>query len=251
MQMTGSTPRESNGWGLIIGLVFASGVAHALTIIAMPDHAPVVTKRTVEMEFYEPPPPPPPPKEEPPPPPKPIEPPKVKLPPPPVKVAEVKPPPKDEPPPPNDTPPPEAKAAPPIVGISLNSTTSAGSFAVGVGNTTYGKADKVVNPNEVKPYSAPRYAPPGGADTEPVPLTEIKDPYPDEARKAEVEGTVRLKVTLSPEGVVENVVVINGPGYGLNEAALSALKRFKFKPATKGGQPVGYTFIYNYTFLLD
>jgi protein TonB len=250
LRMSGTTPRESNGWGLIIGLVFASGVAHALTIIAMPDRPWVEAKKPVEMEFYEPPPPPPPPKEEEPP--KPLEPPKVIIKPPPVKVAELKPPPKNEPPPPNQEPPPDAKPAPIVIGVTMDSTTAAGGFAVQVGNTTYGKAsDKVVDPNSVKPYSAPKYAPPGGADTEPQLIGEIKVTYPEEAKKNEIEGTVRLKVTLSPEGIVENVVVINGPGYGLNEAALGALKRFKFKPATKGGEAVGYTFIYSYTFLLD
>ena len=178
----------------------------------------------------------------------------MKLKPPPVKVAELKPPPPDVPPPPNQEPPPEAptKPVPIVVGISMSSTTSAGGFAVQVGNTTYGKAsDKIVDPSQVKAYSAPKYAPPGGADTEPVMLGEVKIPYPEEAKKNEIEGSVRLKVTLDPEGQVTQVAVISGPGYGLNEAAREALRKFRFKPATKGGEAVGYTFVYTYTFLLD
>lgn len=235
------------------GMLVLSVTAHVTTMVVLPDAmARAPQSKNVEMEFYEPPPPPPPPKVEEPEPPKPLE--KVKVKPPPVKLAEVVPPPKEDvPPPPNDEPPPEApKVVPIIVGISMSSTTQAGGFAVQVGNTTYGKtADKITDAADVKAYNAPKYAPPGGADTEPVMLGEVKIPYPDEAKKNEIEGSVRLKVTLDPEGLVSAVAVISGPGYGLNEAARDALRKFRFKPATKGGENVGYTFVYTYTFLLD
>lgn len=248
----GGPADDSRSW-LFFAVTLALSIgAHAVTIVSLPDQVKQASmNQRVEMEFYEPPPPPP--KVEEPEPPKPLEPPKPKVKPPPVKVETPKPPP-DVPPPPNDAPPPETpqKPVPIVVGISMSSTTSAGSFAVQVGNTTYGKAsDKVVDPSEVKAYAAPKYAPPGGADTEPVLLGEVKITYPDEAKKNEVEGSVRLKVTTDPTGLVTDVVVINGPGYGLNEAARDALRRFKFKPATKGGEAVGYTFVYTYTFLLD
>jgi periplasmic protein TonB len=248
---TALTQRESTRWGLFFALLVLSAAGHLAALVAMPSIVRVTeAKRTVEMELYTPPPPPP--KVEEPEPPKPLEAPKVK--PPPVKLAEVQPPPKLEaPPPPNDTPPPEpTKPVPLVVGISMTSTTAVGGFAVQVGNTTYGKAsDTIVDPSKVKPYSAARYVPPGGADTEPAVLGEVKIPYPEEARKNEVEGSVRLKVTLDPQGAVQEVTVVSGPGYGLNDAAREALKRFRFKPATKGGEAVGYTFIYTYTFLLD
>jgi periplasmic protein TonB len=239
---------KRDGLGLLLGLVLASAGAHVTGLALLPETPALAIRPTVEMELYVPPPPP---KEPEPEKPKPLEPPRAK--PPPVKVAEVKPPPTPAPPPPNDAPPPEpTKPVPLVVGISMSSTTSAGGFAVQVGNTTYGKAsDTVVDPSAVKPYSAPRYVPPGGADTEPQVLAEVKVPYPPEAKKSEVEGSVRLKVTLEPSGAVKEVLVLSGPGYGLNEAAREALKRFRFKPATKGGEPVGYTFIYTYTFELD
>lgn len=237
----------------LAGTFALSLVAHAATIRYLPEAMMRAERpKNVEMEFYEPPPPPPPPEVKEPEPPKPLE--KVKLKPPPVKVAEVVKPKEEAPPPPNEEPPPETppKPVPIVVGISMSSTTAAGGFAVQVGNTTYGKAsDKVVDAADVKPYVAPKYAPPGGADTEPQILGEVKIPYPEEAKKNEIEGSVRLKVTLDAEGAVQTVAVISGPGYGLNEAARDALRRFRFKPATKGGENVGYTFVYTYTFLLD
>ena len=226
-----------------------SMIVHVATMVYLPEAMARTVERNVEMEFYEPPPPPPPPKVEEPPK---VEPPKPIVKPIQVKVAEVVPP-KDVPPPPNDEPPPEApKVVPIVVGISMSSTTQAGGFAVQVGNTTYGKtSDKIVDAADVKAYNAPKYAPPGSADTEPVALGDVKVPYPEEAKKNEIEGSVLLNVSVDASGLVTSVSIIRGPGYGLNEAAREAMKRFKFRPATKGGEAVATSLVYTYTFLLD
>lgn len=242
--------RDTGGGPVLLALLAASAIAHVVTFIVLPSTAPDRGPKStvVEMAFYEPPPPPP--KVEEPEPPKELEKPKPK----PIVKVETKKPPEPLPPPPNEAPPPEtpSKPVPLVVGVTMSSTTAAGGFAVQVGNTTYGKAsDKVVNAADVKAYAAPKYAPPGSADSEPELLGEVKIDYPDEAKKADVEGSVRLRVTLSAEGKVENVVVLSGPGYGLNEAARDAMRRFRFRPAMKAGEPVGYTFVYTYTFLLD
>jgi protein TonB len=202
----------------------------------------------VEVEPPKPPPPPPP------------EPEKVKAKPPPIKVARAEipkpPPPPDEPPPPpppNDAPPPEQPQKPVlVVGISMSSTTTAGSFAASVGNTLYGKTEKTAaDPNEVKAYSAPKYMPIHQVDTEPSVASEVKVPYPEEARRAGVEGTVVLSITIDTEGTVVAAKIISGPGYGLNEAARDAIKKFKFRPAVKGGESVSTEIKYSYTFVLD
>ena len=91
----------------------------------------------------------------------------------------------------------------------------------------------------------------GLGDTEPVPSGEVRIAYPADARERGVEGSVRLRVTVDASGIVQDVVVLSGPGFGLDEAARDALKRFKFKPATRGGEPVSSTFVYTYSFLLD
>jgi len=209
----------------------------------------------VMVEVQKPPPPPPPPPEEPKPPPPP---PKAARPPP-VKVARAEkppppPPPDAPPPPPNDTPPPEppSKPVPLVVGLSMSSTTSAGAFAAPVGNTVYGKTgDKAVDPKDVKAYSAPKYVPVYQVDTEPSVASEVKIPYPDEARRAGVEGTVTMSITIDTEGRVVKVTVVKGLGYGLDEAARGALLRFRFKPAVKNGEAVSTEMKYSYTFVLD
>lgn len=246
---------------IVLAFVLVSVTAHLLLFDrlhayaqAHPRAAPANTPIEMEMVELPPPPPPPPPKAEEPPPPKPRPVPRVK--PPPVKVAEpVKPPPTpvDAPPPPNE----EAAKAPPkpvplVTGISMSSTSSAGSFAAPVGNTAYGKIDgKAQDPSQVQAYKAPKYVPSYQLDTQPVLAGEVKIPYPPEARRAEVEGDVVLSVRIDATGAVTSVKVLKGPGYGLNEAAADAIRRTRWKPALKNGQPVETQITYNYRFLLD
>jgi periplasmic protein TonB len=162
----------------------------------------------------------------------------------------MRPPPPQAPPPPNDAPQPAR--APLVVGVSLSSTTSAGTFSAAVGNTVYGRtAERATAPSEVRGYSAPRYVPVYQVDTLPRVLSEFRPPYPPQARAANVEGQVTLSVTIDHEGRVIAVKVLSGPGYGLDEAAREAIRRARFAPATRGGEPVSTEFKFSYTFLLD
>jgi protein TonB len=248
-------PEHRKGDALLLLFLGASLGAHVIGFTVVSAYAQVANlkpDKPLELVMVDVPPPPPKVEEE-----KKPEPPKVKQKPPPIKVATVKEPPpikKDEPPPPNDTPPPQApsKPVPLITGITMSSTTTAGSFAAPVGNTLYGKmADKAVAPAEVKPYSAPHYTPIYQVDSQPVVIDEGKIPYPEQARKAGVEGSVTLSIVVDITGAVVFAKVLDGPGYGLNEAALGAMKRLKFHPAIKNGEPVSTEMKYKYTFLLD
>jgi periplasmic protein TonB len=251
-------PRRRD-WTLLVvlALVAASVLFHlmafqGLSAWARLNAVPPALNQPIEMVMIEveppPPPPPPPPAEEPKP-----DPPK----PPPVKVARVeKPVPveKAPPPPPNEPPPAELpKPAPPLViGISMSSTTTAGGFAAPVGNTSYGKIpQKTEDPSVAQAYRAPKYVPVYQVDREPQVANEVKIPYPDEAKKAGIEGEVVLSIRIDAAGDVVSVQVLSGPGYGLNEAAAAAIRRFKWTPATKNGEPVETELKYRYTFLLN
>ncbi|MCP3102100.1 TonB family protein [Myxococcus sp. K15C18031901] len=257
--VAGLVPRRS-GNGLLLGFVFGSFALHGMALVVLHTRPPErpAPQRPVELvmvEVQKPPPPPPPPEVKEAPKPAPPPPPKLRVRPPPVKVAEAPrppPPPTEAPPPPNETPPPAAKPAPLVVGMSMSSTTSGGSFAAPVGNTLYGRtADRAKAPQEVKAYSAPKYTPIYQVDSEPQLASEVKIPYPEEARRAGIEGTVSMSITIDPEGRVVDVKVLSGPGHGLDEAARDAIRRFRFKPAIKGGEAVSTTMKYAYTFLLD
>ncbi|MBN2361526.1 MAG: TonB family protein [Deltaproteobacteria bacterium] len=166
---------------------------------------------------------------------------------------------KPETPPPNQPPPSEkpSKPIPIVTGISLNSTVSgSGGVAVRVGNTLYGDVnkEKFVPSSDVKPYvPAPAFAPVKTHEIteEPEILKEIKAPMPEAAKRAGVQGTVVLKVEVKKDGTVRNVTVVKGIGYGLDEAAVEAMKKFLFKPAKVNGKPVDYTISrFNYVFEL-
>jgi protein TonB len=159
------------------------------------------------------------------------------------------------PPPPNDAPPPGARPnAPVMIGISLSSTTSVGGFAAPVGNTLYGAAPTVgPKPEEVKPYASPtgRYVPPFKVTRLPEKETEVEARYPEEARKLGLEGQVVLRLTIDAKGSVVLVKVVRSAGHGFDEAAVEALKRFRFKPAMEGSDPVATEITYTYTFQLE
>jgi TonB family protein len=65
--------------------------------------------------------------------------------------------------------------------------------------------------------------------------------FTEEARRKKVEGVVTLKLTVSEKGDVTDAVVTKGLGYGLDEKALEAVRRWKFQAPLKDGQPVSST----------
>lgn len=62
--------------------------------------------------------------------------------------------------------------------------------------------------------------------------------YTEIARKARVQGVVIVQAIIDKEGQVTNVKVLKGLPMGLEDAAVDAVKRWKFRPATLNGKPV-------------
>jgi TonB family protein len=55
--------------------------------------------------------------------------------------------------------------------------------------------------------------------------------YSEEARKAKFQGVVLLQVIVTPDGRATNIQIVRGPGLGLEDEAISAVKTWRFKPA--------------------
>jgi TonB family protein len=55
--------------------------------------------------------------------------------------------------------------------------------------------------------------------------------YSEEARAAKYQGTVVLQVVITPEGRAANISVVKGPGMGLEQMAIEAVKGWRFRPA--------------------
>ena len=77
-------------------------------------------------------------------------------------------------------------------------------------------------------------------DDPPQPLTEIRPVYPEIAQEAGIEGTVVVQVFIDKKGRVKDTVILKGiPNTGLDEAAISAIRKTRFRPAKQRERPVG------------
>ena len=92
---------------------------------------------------------------------------------------------------------------------------------------------------------APRRKAPAEVATDPDTDVEIlskpKPAYTDEARRLRIEGDVVLQVTFGAGGTAVVLRVVEGLGYGLDEAAIDAAKKIRFNPAKRDGRPVDHT----------
>jgi periplasmic protein TonB len=64
-------------------------------------------------------------------------------------------------------------------------------------------------------------------------------PYPtytDEARHGKVQGTVTLQVLVGPDGRAQEIRIVKGIGFGLDERAVETVRIWKFIPARDGAK---------------
>ena len=64
--------------------------------------------------------------------------------------------------------------------------------------------------------------------------------YTEEARRLKLEGDVLLDVEFAATGAVSVLQVVRGLGHGLDEAATTAAKQIRFKPAQTSGRPISF-----------
>jgi protein TonB len=77
----------------------------------------------------------------------------------------------------------------------------------------------------------------GGKVAEPRLISRVLPIYPQNAKQAGVGGDVVIKTTIDQKGSVVDMHVVSGP-LMLREAALEALKRWKYEPSKLDGQPI-------------
>ncbi|BCT93724.1 hypothetical protein LYSHEL_27510 [Lysobacter helvus] len=103
-------------------------------------------------------------------------------------------------------------------------------------------------PRPVAPV-APRPVPPptmasAAPATMPVPVSSPSPRYPQRAMRRNETGTVRLAVDVGPDGVPSDVRVESSSlSRDLDKAAVDAVRRWRFKPAMRGGQAVAETIV--------
>lgn len=106
---------------------------------------------------------------------------------------------------------------------------------------------------EMPQVETPVEAPP--SDTAPVAATEpaVSSPpaqtlqvrsraepvYPPASRRAGEEGTVKLRILVDERGAPRQVELLRGSGFDrLDQAAIDAVRKWRFKPASSGGQNI-------------
>jgi protein TonB len=78
----------------------------------------------------------------------------------------------------------------------------------------------------------------GGGVSAPVALFRPDPEYSEEARKAKYSGAVLLSIVVDIEGKARDIKVVKSLGMGLDEKAIEAVQKWKFKPGMSGGKPV-------------
>jgi protein TonB len=68
-------------------------------------------------------------------------------------------------------------------------------------------------------------------------LVKTQPQYPAIAKAARIQGTVVLQATISKEGTITNLTVVSGPPM-LQQAALDAVRSWRYKPYLLNGEPV-------------
>jgi len=97
-----------------------------------------------------------------------------------------------------------------------------------------GSSDATPPPPEVKAEAPVKV---GGEVTPPQLISRALPLYPTVAKEANVSGDVAVRATIDAKGNVSHMEIVSGPPM-LRQAALEALHRWKYRPATLDGQPV-------------
>jgi len=149
------------------------------------------------------------------------------------------PPPPEEPPPPpepeQEKPPPELDTPPPPISLeqldmALSPGTGGEAMAGDFALPTFDVSQRELGGLEIFEL--------GDVDSAPQPRAKIEFRYPSAAKRKGVTGVVKVEYIVNANGLVENITVVASPDATLSDATTDVLRRTRFEPATKGGQPV-------------
>jgi len=73
--------------------------------------------------------------------------------------------------------------------------------------------------------------------TAPVLISKTEPEYSEEARKARLQGTVLLQIEVDTHGEAQHITVRQSLGLGLDDRAMEAVKKWKFRPGKVNGKP--------------
>lgn len=135
----------------------------------------------------------------------------------------------------------------------LKGTVASADFGNGVATASRGNGNGAVATggfgSEQVVHSGPRIQADAGPAASAVEITYKPNPvYTDEARSLKLEGEVLLEVMFGANGTLHVNRVVRGLGHGLDDAAVAAANKMRFKPAMRGGEAVDSTAIVHVVF---
>jgi len=154
----------------------------------------------------------------------------------------------DEAPPPPPPPPQRieqrraASAPPPLLAAAADSAASPAPFVVPPAPPSQPSERSSPAPIVAAPVAAAPEAPPPAVTAPRFDADYLNNPppeYPPLSRRRGESGRVLLLVKVTPQGLPESVLLERSSGYTrLDEAALAAVKRWRFVPARRGKDPM-------------
>jgi protein TonB len=91
----------------------------------------------------------------------------------------------------------------------------------------------------------------GGEVVPPELQAKVQPVYPEIARKARIQGIVIVEAIIDKKGTVTDARILRGLPMGVSEAAIAAINKWKYKPATLNGRPVSVYLTVTVTFTLQ
>lgn len=90
----------------------------------------------------------------------------------------------------------------------------------------------------------------GGEVSAPVLISKVEPEYSEEARRAKFSGSVLLSVVVDVNGIPRDIRVVRNLGLGLDEKAIEAVQRWRFRPGMRRGKAVAVQAMVDVSFRL-
>jgi len=112
--------------------------------------------------------------------------------------------------------------------------------------------------NVIAPFAAATSTAANSSEPVPVPSAEavehvikkVTPKYPQDAKKAHIQGVVALKAVIGKDGEIEHLSVVSGPA-PLQQSALDAVRQWTYKPFVVDGKPTTVETTINVTYSLS
>jgi protein TonB len=127
----------------------------------------------------------------------------------------------------------------PLAGVHApsNGTGSNGGMGSGKGGGVGSGNGQGVGPGSGGGFGGGAYRIGGGVSA-PVPLFKPDPEYSEEARKAKFQGSVILQIVVDENGNPKDIKVVRPLGLGLDEKAIEAVQKWRFRAGVLNGKPV-------------